>query len=135
MTTPYILPLGFVYRKTEAGTVILLTNPGEPNNLRADTPVTVWTYSPEHLALGKVRGLITAVGFTTATFSPVEISLDARWPQDQDVLRPNAPVFLAQEGSFEPDLSRMLTPEQAEAIQNVAKRYREITKPSELETP
>ena len=131
MTTPYILPLGFVYRKTEAGTILLLTNPGEPQNLKPDTPVTVWTYSPEHLALGKVRGLITAVGYTTATFSSVETSLDARWPQDQDVLRPNAPVFLAQEGSFEPDLSRMLTPEQAGAIQKVAKRYREITKPSE----
>ena len=43
---PYILPLGFIYRKTEAGTVFLLTNPGESKNLRPDTPVTVWTYSP-----------------------------------------------------------------------------------------
>ena len=72
MTTPYILPLGFIYGKTEAGTVFLLTNPGEPKNLRAHIPVTVRTYSPEHLALGKVRGLITAVGYTTVTFAAVE---------------------------------------------------------------
>ena len=135
MTTPYIMPLGFVDRKTEAGTVFLLTNPRESKSLRPYTPVAVWTYSPAHLALGKVRGRITAVGYTTATFSAVETSLDTRWPQDQDVLRPKAPVFLAKEGSFEPDLSRMLTPEQAEEIQRLAGRYREITRSNEMGHP
>ena len=47
------------------------------------SPVTVWTYSPEHLALGKVRGLITAVGYTTATFAAVETTTDPRWPGDE----------------------------------------------------
>ena len=135
MAKPYILPLGFVYRKTEAGTVILLTNPGEPNNLRADTPVTVWTYSPEHLALGKVRGLITAVGYTTATFGTIETTTDPRWPGDADVLRPKTPVFLALGESFDPDPSRMLTQEQANRMEAYARLFSERTRPGSRRRP
>ena len=50
MAKPYIMPLGFIDRKTEAETVFLLTNPQESKNLRLDTQVTVWKYSPDHLA-------------------------------------------------------------------------------------
>ena len=135
MAKPYIMPLGFIHRKTEAGTVFLLTSPGESKNLRPDTPVTVWTYSPEHLALGKVRGLITAVGYTTATFAAVETSLDSRWPGVQDVLRPKAPVFLALNESFDPDLSRMLTQEQANRMEAYARLYSDRTKSGSRRRP
>ena len=135
MAKPYIMPLGFIHRKTEAGTVFLLTSPGESKNLRSDTPVTVWTYSPDHLALGKVRGLITAVGYTTATFAAVETSLDSRWPGDQDVLRPKAPVFLALNESFDPDLSRMLTQEQANRMEAYARLYSDRTKSGSRRRP
>ncbi len=135
MNTPYIMPLGFIYRKTEAGTVFLLTNPGESKNLRPDTPVTVWTYSPEHLALGKVRGLITAVGYTTATFSAVETTTDPRWPSDEEVLRPKTPVFLALNESFDPDPSRMLTQEQANRMEAYARLYSDRTKSGNRRRP
>ena len=97
MAKPYIMPLGFIDRITGDETVFLLTNPEDSKTIGAGTPVTVWRYSHEHLALAKVRGLITAVGYTTATFTIGETNTDPRWPDDMGVLNPKAPVFLAQE--------------------------------------
>ena len=129
MAKPYIMPLGFIDRITRDETVFLLTNPEDSKTIGAGTPVTVWRYSQEHLALGKVRGLITAVGYTTATFAVGETSTDSRWPDDMDVLSPKTPVFLAQEDSFEPDTSRAVTPEKAEAFSKLATRYAELSAP------
>ena len=101
MAQPYINPLGFIDRPTQDGAIIILTNPEESLSLRPDTPITVWRYSPEHLALGKLRGRITTIGYTTATFVTDETEKDPRWP-DENLVRAAAPVFLALEGTFEP---------------------------------
>lgn len=123
MAESYIMPLGFIDRTTGEGAIIQLTNPEDSKAIRAGTQVTVWRYSQEHLALGRLRGRITAVGYTTATFATVETDTDPRWPEGEDVLNPKAPVFLAQDESFEPDPSRAITPEKAEALQRIARRY------------
>ena len=127
MTQPYINPLGFINRPTRDGAVILLINPEDSLSLKLGTPITVWRYSPEHLALGKLRGRITAIGYTTATFVTGETQTDPRWPGDEDLLHTAAPVFLALEDSFEPDPSRKLTPERTLALRRIAKRYVELT--------
>ena len=62
MAKPYIIPIGFMDRATDNRTVFLLNNPEDSLGLKLDTPVTVWRYSPEQLALAKVRGVISAVG-------------------------------------------------------------------------
>ena len=134
MMRPYINPLGFIDRPTVDGAVILLTNPEDSLSLRLPTPITVWRYCPEHLALGKLRGRITEVGYTTATFVTDEAQTDPRWPEDEKLLRPAAPVFLAIEGSFEPDPSRKLTPEKTEALRRIARRYAELTALPDRET-
>ena len=82
MAQPYINPLGFIDRPTQGGAVILLTNPEDSPCLRPGTPITVWRYSPEHLALGKLRARITQVGDTTATFATDETETDPRWPDE-----------------------------------------------------
>ena len=41
MTTPRILPLGFIDRTTQDGAIIMLTKPGDSHTLRPDTPVTL----------------------------------------------------------------------------------------------
>ena len=127
MTTPYIMPLGFIDRTTDEGTVFLLTNPEDSAGLRLGTPVTVWRYSQEHLALARLRGRITAVGYTTATFKTSEREVGARWPDDDSILIPAAPVFIAIEGSYDPDPARKVTPERAEAFLRYARRYAELT--------
>ena len=131
MATPYIMPLGFIDRITDEGAVFQLTNPEDSTGLTTGTPVTVWRYSEDSLALGKLRGRITAVGYTTATFDTVETMTDPRWPGNENVLRAAAPVFLAQEGTFEPDPSRVVSRERAEYFRRMARRYGEISNQTE----
>ena len=130
MATPYIMPLGFIYRPTEDGAIITLTDPKESPSLQLATPVTIWRYSQGQLAVSKIRGQITAVGYMTATFKTVESQIDPRWPTSRQILRPKTPVYLAMPDSFEPDISRTLTPEQLQSMRVVAARYTEITKPT-----
>ena len=56
MAKPYINPIGFIDRTTDNRTIFLLNNPKDSLELKLDTPVTVWRYSPEQLALTKIRG-------------------------------------------------------------------------------
>ena len=56
MATPYIMPLGFIHRRTGDGAVIMLTNPEDSWTLQLGTLVTVWRYSRRRLAAAKARG-------------------------------------------------------------------------------
>ena len=111
MARPYVVPIGYIERPTGEGATFILNNAEDSKSLRINTPVTVWSYSPEQLALAKVRGLISAVGYVTATFSTVEYRMDTRWPENEELLSEKTPVYLALENSFEPDPGRMLTPQ------------------------
>ena len=62
MARPYVMPIGFIDRTTSEGTVFLLTTPEDSLELQQGTSITVWRYSPEQLALAKIRGRISAVG-------------------------------------------------------------------------
>ena len=126
MARPYIAPFGFIERLTEDGAIFTLSNPEDSLSLRSNTPVTVWRYFPEQLALAKMRGRISAVGYVTATFRTVEFQIDPRCPEDEEILRERTPVYLALGATFEPDPGRMLTREQAEAMRNAAAQYRKL---------
>ena len=116
MTRSYINPLGFIEEITEHGTTFTLTSPEDSGQLQEGSPVTVWRYSQEHLALAKIRGTITSIGFTRATFTTTHSERDSRWPQNEDILKPRIPVYLALPGSYEPDGSRMLSQQEVDAI-------------------
>ena len=124
MARPYIMPLGFIDRTTDNGAVFVLNNPGDSAELKPGTPVTVWRYSPDQLALAKIRGLISNIGYVTARFRTVESIMDDRWPGEEEVLRKRTPVYLALEDSFEPDPGRMLTQEQADRMERFTQSYR-----------
>ena len=124
MARPYIMPLGFIDRTTDNGTVFVLNNPGDSAELKPGTPVTVWRYSPDQLALAKIRGLISNIGYVTARFRTVESIMDDRWPEKEEILRKRTPVYLALEDSFEPDPGRMLTQEQADRMERITQSYR-----------
>ena len=126
MATPYIAPLGFIERLTEDGATFTLANPKGSVGLQHGTSVTVWRYSPEQLALAKIRGVVSAVGYIEATFRIIEYRTDARWPDNEQLMREKTPVYLALENSFEPDPIRMLTQAQADRMQNIAPEYRKL---------
>ena len=124
--TPYINPLGFIYRPAGNGVRFLLTNPDDSRTLKVGTPVCVSQPSSNGLAVAKTRGKIIAVGYATATFTIVETDIDPDWPQDEATLREKTPVYLAKENSFEPDPSRTLTPQQMERLRHLSREYRDI---------
>ncbi len=126
MARPYIAPFGFIERLTGDGATFTLSKPNDSPDLLPNTPITVWRYSPEQLALAKIRGFISTVGYVTATFTTVEFQIDPRWPENEEILREKTPVYIALENSFEPDPGRMLTQEQANTMQNVARNYRNL---------
>ncbi len=130
MPQPRLLPLGFIDRTTDDGAIIMLTNPSESHNIRPETPVTLRARNTGATrAMARVRGVITSVGYVTATFKTVETNKTPTWPQDQPVLQRGLPVYQALPDSFKPDPARTLTPEQAAGLERLARRYREITKP------
>ena len=106
----------------------MLTSHEDSRTLQLETPVTLWRYSPARLAVAKARGRISAVGYVTASSETVESGIVPRCPVDQEIIRPKVPVYLAQTDYFEPDLSRMITPEQAADIQRLAERNRGLTR-------
>lgn len=130
MPEPRLLPLGFIDRTTDDGAIIMLTIPSESHNIRPETPVTLrgWNTGTTN-ATARVRGVITSVGYVTATFKAVETSRAPNWPPDQPVLQRRLPVYQALPDSFKPDPARTLTDEQAADLDRLAARYREITKP------
>ena len=127
MTRQYLNPLGFIDRLTETGATIILTNSKDSKDLEPGTPVTVWRYSRGLLALDRIRGEISRVGHTTASFIVAARETGPRGPQGQETLRQKTPVYLALKDSFEPDVSRMLSPEQAAEIARRAQMYTQVT--------
>ena len=130
MPAPRILPLGFIDRTTSDGAVILLTKPSDSPNLRPETAVTLTSQStgPTN-ATARVRGIITAVGYATATFKVVETQRPSNWPENEAILRKGTPVYAALPDSFVPDPARTLSRAQQDSLRRLAAQYREITHP------
>ena len=52
--------------------------------------------------------------------------IDARWLEEEEILREKTPIYLALEDSFEPDPRRMLNQEQVDRIQSIVPEYRKL---------
>ena len=135
MAKPYIMPIGFIDRTTDDGVIMMLTNPSDSLSLKLETPVTIRRSARDGQSEAKVRGRITGVGHTTATFSIVESQLDPDWPADQAIMLKDTPVYLALPSTFEPDPSRTVTREQADSLKKLARRYSELTRPKRTNPP
>ena len=108
----------------------MLTKPSGSHDLRLGTSVTLQSQSKEPTsATARVRGIITAVGYVTATFKVVETQRTPNWPKSENALRIGTPVYEALPDSFTPDPARTLSEEQAESLDRLAARYREIAHP------
>ena len=100
-----VMPIGIIEKPALAGATFRLTPQGQSAGLGTNTQVTVWRYHPEQLAMAKYAGRITQISDETATFSILRAEVDERWPSEINPLEPGAPVYLAQKGSFEPDIT------------------------------
>ena len=118
MNQTIVMPIGIIEEPAPAGAIFRLTPQGQEAGLSTDNQVTVWRYHPGQLAMAKYAGRITRVDDTTATFSILRAEVDERWPAEINPLEPGAPVYLAQRGSFEPDIARTATTVQRDGSRN-----------------
>ena len=112
MTGPTIMPIGIIEQSTEDGAIFKLTRPGDDSALKINSPVMVWNThrDDEDIPSGvMVRGHVTEIGPTTATFKVAESKIGPHWPKDTDILVPGNFVHLALPDSFEIDRSQIAT--------------------------
>ena len=66
-----------------------------------------------------VRGQVTEIGPTTATFKLVESRIGPYWPKHADTLAPGCFVHLALPDSFDIDRSQIATQEETEFLDRI----------------
>ena len=113
MTRPKIMPVGIIEQSTGDSAIFTLTRPGDPSILKINSSVIVRNThrDDEDIPSGiMVRGQVTEIGPTTATFKVVESRIGPYWPKDADTLAPGCFVHLALPDCFEIDRSQIATP-------------------------
>ena len=122
MAKPKIMPVGIIEQSTEDGATFILTRQGDHTTLKINAPVMVWNsyWDQDEIPSGvMVRGHITEIGPTTATFKVVESKIGPYWPKDADTLAPGCFVHLALPDSFEIDRSQIATPDEEKFLEKL----------------
>ena len=122
MTKPTIMPIGIIEQSTKDDAIFKLTRPADPSILKINAPVMVRNthWDQDEIPSGvMVRGHITEIGPTTATFKVVEFKIGPYWPKDADTLAPGCFVHLALPNSFELDPSQIATQEETEFLEKL----------------
>ena len=117
-----IMPIGIIQQSTEEGATFKLTRPGDHSILKTNSSVVVWNaqIDQEDIISGvMVRGQITEIGPTSATFTTAESWADPNWPKDTEVLVPGNFVHLALPGSFEIARSQIATQDEMEFLERI----------------
>ena len=112
MTQPTIMPVGIIKQSTKEGAIFTLTRPRDHRILKINSSVMVWNTHWDHDEIPSgvmVRGHVTEIGPTTATFKVVESKIGPYWPKEADPLAPSCFVHLALPDSFEIDRSQIAT--------------------------
>ena len=122
------MPIGIIDQPTETGATFTMTRPHERKELKPGTPVIVWDFHQDFDAMARVRGQITKVSNTTASFISLEYRIDPSWPDHIDPIGAGNGVYLAESGSFCPDTSRPpASPKEIEMLWEFAKQHGEMT--------
>ena len=112
MTKPTIMPIGIIKQSTGDGTIFVLIRPGNHSILKINSPVTVRNthWNQDEIPSGvMVRGHVTEIGPTIATFKVAESKMGPHWPKDADTLAPGSFVHLLLPDSFDMDRSQIAT--------------------------
>ena len=117
-----IMPIGIIEHPTEDGATFRLTRPGDHSTLKTNSPVVVLKaqIDQEDIISGvMVRGQITEIGPTSATFTTSESWADPHWPKDTEILIPENFVHLALPDSFEIDRSQIATRDEEKFLEKL----------------
>ncbi len=128
MSVPAAKPIGIILQPTQGGAIFELRTPEDQEDAKPDSHVTVWNYHHQTCALARFRGLITEAGEKTASFIVTESQVDPTWPEHIEPMGAGNPVYLAQEGSFNPDMSRLCRDEREFAeLVDLAEEHQRMT--------
>ena len=135
-----IMPVEMIEQPTEDEATSILTRPGDHSILKINSPVTVRNThcDQEDIPSGaRVRGHVTEIGPTTATFKVMESRIGPYWPKDADTLTPGCFVHLTLPDSFEVDRSQIATPEEEKFLDNfeMDRQLKEIRKRNDSRSP
>ena len=140
MTKPTIMPIGIIEQSTKDDAIFKLTRPADPSILKINAPVMVWNshWNGDDIPSGvMVRGHITEIGPTTATFKVVESKIGPYWPKHADTLAPGSFVHLALPDSFDMDRSQVATPDEKKFLDTMEtdRQLKEVQRRKDSRTP
>ena len=126
-----IMPIGIIQQPTEDGATFRLTRPGNHSTLKINSSVIVRNTHSDHEDIPSgvmIRGQVTEIGPTTATFKMVESKVGPCWPKDADTLASGCFVRLALPDSFEIDRSQIATRDEWKFMEKleVARQLNEV---------
>ena len=126
--TPVFMPIGIIDEATQDGGVFTFTRPQDHETLKPGDPVTVWNFHQDYEAMARVRGEITEVSRTTASYLITEYQVDPTWPTMIEPAGAGNPIYLAQRDSFNPDPSRKpSSQDEYDMLKEFAKQHQEAT--------
>ena len=134
------MPIGIIEQPTEEGATFRLTRPGDHSILKIDSPVMVRNthWDQDEIPSGvMVRGHVTEIGATTATFKTDEISTGPYYPKDADPLAPGSFVYLALSNFFEVDRSQIATQDEKKFLEKLEmdRQLKEVQRRKDSRTP
>ena len=126
-----IMPIGIIEQSTEDGATFIATRPGNHSTLKINSSVIVRNTHSDHEDIPSgvmIRGQVTEIGPTTATFKVVESKVGPCWPKDADTLASGCFVRLALPDSFEIDRSQIATRDEWKFLEKleVARQLNEV---------
>ena len=133
MTKPTIMPIGIIQKSTKDSAIFTLTRPEDRSTLKINSPVRVWNthWDQDEILSGvMIRGHVTEIGPTTATFKVTESRIGPYWPKHTDTLAPGSLVHLALPDSFDVDQSQIATQEEEKLLDRIelAQQLEEVQK-------
>ena len=140
MTKPTIMPIGIIEQSTKDDAIFKLTRPADPSILKINSPVMVWNshWNEDEIPSGvMVRGHVTDIGPTTATFKAVESKIGPYWPKDAETLAPGSFVHLALPDSFDVDRSQVATPDEEKFLHKMEtdRQLKEVRERNDFGSP
>ena len=95
---PVFMPIGIIDESNQDGGIFTLTRPDDHQFLQAGDPVTVWNMHQQFETMARLKGEITEVSRTTASYIITERQVDPRLARLRRPLRSRQPHLPGRKG-------------------------------------
>ena len=120
-----IMPIGIIEESNGNGGIMILTHPGNGEEL-GGAPIVIWNENQPHGATARMRGVVTEASESRAGFLVTQEEVDPNWPRHIDPRGAGNPVYLGREAGYLPDEGRLTSPGDAQLLRDLAQLSREL---------